>query len=181
MKRTDATSSPLANKLMEYARADGVLAIRGLQAALIDAAIALDNYVAAARSERAPSELIQAVREDALEEAAKVADGVWISSNSLCRSKCGGDIAKAIRALKGHPIVDGDLATQREIADKTAMFGHLNLGSCGSAPSATRTPAEIVAAIVDDLQGRKGIGDEWHQVDDEIQKEIIAEWEGFFK
>ena len=42
--------SPLANKLMEFARADGVLAITGLQVALIDAAIALDNYVTAART-----------------------------------------------------------------------------------------------------------------------------------
>lgn len=41
----------MADKLMEFSRAEGVLAIRGLQAALIDAAIALDNAATlAARS-----------------------------------------------------------------------------------------------------------------------------------
>lgn len=41
--------SAIANKLMEYARADGVLAIRGLQVALIDASIALDALPSARR------------------------------------------------------------------------------------------------------------------------------------
>lgn len=44
-------------------------------------------------------------RDDVLEEAALVAEDEWISANSLARSKCAGDISRAIRALKGKPAV----------------------------------------------------------------------------
>jgi hypothetical protein len=47
-------------------------------------------------------------REDVIEECAMVAEDEWITTNSLCRSKAAGDIAKAIRALKCSS------ATQRE-------------------------------------------------------------------
>jgi hypothetical protein len=35
---------------------------------------------------------------------------------------------------------------------------------------------KIVAAIVDDIEGRSGIGDEWQNIDDETQAEIMTEW-----
>jgi hypothetical protein len=38
-------------------------------------------------------------------------------------------------------------------------------------------PEMAVHAIIDDLSGRKGIGDEWDQIDPDIQDEIIEEWE----
>lgn len=34
----------------------------------------------------------------------------------------------------------------------------------------------IVKAIIADLSGRKGIGDEWDQIDSDIKREIKAEW-----
>lgn len=34
----------------------------------------------------------------------------------------------------------------------------------------------IVDKIIDDLSGRKGIGDEWDMVDQEIKDEIRKEW-----
>jgi hypothetical protein len=34
----------------------------------------------------------------------------------------------------------------------------------------------IVKAIEDDICDRKGIGDEWEQIDNEIQAEIRDEW-----
>ncbi len=41
-----------------------------------------------------------------------------------------------------------------------------------------KTAAELaVEAIIDDLSGRKGIGDEWDQIDPDIQDEIIEEWQ----
>ena len=35
----------------------------------------------------------------------------------------------------------------------------------------------IVNAIITDLSGRKGIGDEWDQIDSEIQDEIRSYWQ----
>jgi hypothetical protein len=36
---------------------------------------------------------------------------------------------------------------------------------------------EIVKAIVEDFTDRRGFRQNWEQIDEEIQKEIIAEWE----
>lgn len=41
----------------------------------------------------------EGVRKDALEEAAKVCDGMWATSSSLTISKCAGELARAIRSL----------------------------------------------------------------------------------
>lgn len=35
---------------------------------------------------------------------------------------------------------------------------------------------EIVDRILHDLQGRKGLGNEWDEIDPEIQQEIREEW-----
>lgn len=35
---------------------------------------------------------------------------------------------------------------------------------------------EIVESLLADLAGREGLGDEWYRVDEDVQKEIIAEW-----
>lgn len=35
---------------------------------------------------------------------------------------------------------------------------------------------KIIDVIIDDISGRKGIGDEWYQIDDDIQEEIKATW-----
>jgi len=40
-----------------------------------------------------------------------------------------------------------------------------------------RVANEIVSAIVRDLSGRKGLGDEWDTIDEDIKEEIIANWE----
>lgn len=37
-----------------------------------------------------------------------------------------------------------------------------------------------VAALLDDITDRKGLGDEWNQIDDLLQTEIIAEWQRIF-
>lgn len=34
----------------------------------------------------------------------------------------------------------------------------------------------IVAAIVRDIQGRKGLGDEWDMIDPEIKDQIVERW-----
>lgn len=39
-------------------------------------------------------------RDAILESAAKVCDDEWIHAGSLCRSKCAGDLARAIRSMK---------------------------------------------------------------------------------
>ncbi len=40
----------------------------------------------------------------------------------------------------------------------------------------TKIASKIVAEILKDLRGRKGLGDEWDQIDDEIQQEIVGRW-----
>jgi hypothetical protein len=35
---------------------------------------------------------------------------------------------------------------------------------------------EIVEKIVEDITDRAGIGNEWEQIDEDIQKDIIDEW-----
>lgn len=40
-----------------------------------------------------------------------------------------------------------------------------------------RTPAELaVDAIIEDLSDRRGLRQEWEQIDRDIRKEIRAEW-----
>jgi hypothetical protein len=39
----------------------------------------------------------------------------------------------------------------------------------------------IVAAIIRDIQGRKGLGDEWSMIDDETQDGIIERWREIVK
>jgi hypothetical protein len=39
---------------------------------------------------------------------------------------------------------------------------------------------EIISKIIEDISGRKGIGDEWEDIDEDIRKEIIDEWRSFF-
>lgn len=34
-----------------------------------------------------------------------------------------------------------------------------------------------VARLIDDIHGRKGLGDEWDQIDDDVQAEIREDWE----
>ena len=37
--------------------------------------------------------------------------------------------------------------------------------------------AELAAyRIIDDLQGRSGLGNEWDQIDESIRQEILEEW-----
>lgn len=38
------------------------------------------------------------------------------------------------------------------------------------------TAERIVSAIVSDLTGRKGLGDEWDQIDPDIVDEIQSKW-----
>lgn len=40
----------------------------------------------------------------------------------------------------------------------------------------TEQARRAVDAIVYDLAGRKGLGDEWDQIDDDIREEIIEKW-----
>jgi hypothetical protein len=41
----------------------------------------------------------------------------------------------------------------------------------------SRTEAErIVDAIIRDLSDRSGIGDEWHQIDEDLQAEVRDTW-----
>lgn len=37
---------------------------------------------------------------------------------------------------------------------------------------------DIVDAIIEDLAGRRGLGDEWDMLDDDIKAEIRAKWLG---
>lgn len=51
-----------------------------------------------------------------------------------------------------------------------------------SSPSAIAPSADtILSEIVKDIRARKGIGDEWDQLDVDIRNEIVAEWLGYFK
>jgi hypothetical protein len=41
----------------------------------------------------------------------------------------------------------------------------------------SRDEAEkIIDKIIDNLSGRCGIGDEWHEIDEDIQEEIKEDW-----
>ncbi len=42
-------------------------------------------------------------------------------------------------------------------------------------------PKKIVEAIIDDLSDRRGLGNEWEQIDEDVQKEIIDKWIGIIK
>lgn len=35
---------------------------------------------------------------------------------------------------------------------------------------------QIARKIIEDLSGRKGIGDEWNQMDKDTQKEVLKSW-----
>lgn len=37
-------------------------------------------------------------------------------------------------------------------------------------------PIEIAKKIAHDIEGRKGLGNEWEEIDPEIQEEIVEEW-----
>ena len=41
---------------------------------------------------------------------------------------------------------------------------------------ATTQEGIAVLAIIEDLEGRKGLGDEWDQIDDETKREIFETW-----
>ena len=41
------------------------------------------------------------------------------------------------------------------------------------------TPDEIITCIVTDLRGRKGLGDEWDNIDSDVRQEIIDEWKSY--
>lgn len=43
--------------------------------------------------------LVAMARANVIEECARVCDAEWQGTSSLCRSKCAGDLAKAIRAI----------------------------------------------------------------------------------
>ncbi len=43
-------------------------------------------------------------------------------------------------------------------------------------PYITDNAAAIVDAIVTDLTGRKGLDNEWEQIDEDIQRDIVAQW-----
>lgn len=36
--------------------------------------------------------------------------------------------------------------------------------------------SKIVDAIIEDLSGRKGLGDEWDQIDDDVKEQIREKW-----
>lgn len=40
----------------------------------------------------------------------------------------------------------------------------------------TKTPEEIVDAIIDDIMDRRALSDEWDMIDPEIRDEIRARW-----
>jgi hypothetical protein len=42
------------------------------------------------------------------------------------------------------------------------------------------TPDQIITAIITDLRNRKGLGDEWDNIDAGVRKEIVAEWRSYF-
>lgn len=46
--------------------------------------------------------------------------------------------------------------------------------------TAITAPDTVIAKIIKDIRGRKGIGDEWEQIDVDIRSEIAAEWRTFF-
>lgn len=43
-------------------------------------------------------------------------------------------------------------------------------------PKSTSTPNRIVESILDDLQRRKGLGDEWDSYPEDIKDEIREAW-----
>lgn len=43
------------------------------------------------------------------------------------------------------------------------------------------TPEQIAALIIEDIEGRKGIGNEWEAIDPELQDEIRAEWSAIIR
>ena len=42
-------------------------------------------------------------------------------------------------------------------------------------------PDTVISKIIEDIRGRKGIGDEWESIDVDIRNEIVAEWRTFFR
>ena len=46
--------------------------------------------------------------------------------------------------------------------------------------AAVAAKVESVTALVSDRSDRKGLSDEWDQIDDDIKKEVIDEWQECF-
>ncbi len=47
--------------------------------------------------------------------------------------------------------------------------------------SETPKPDEVIANIIEDIRGRRGLRQEWENIDVDIRNEIVAEWREFFK
>lgn len=42
-------------------------------------------------------------------------------------------------------------------------------------------PDTVIAAIIEDIRCRKGIGDEWENIDVDVRGEIVRKWRTFFR
>ena len=69
-----------------------------------------------------------------------------------------------------------DAARWRYLRTLAMVVGGLDHGSEGGLMSDTST--SIVEAILSDLRDRRGLGNEWDNISDDIQEEVRATWIG---
>lgn len=50
-----------------------------------------------------------------------------------------------------------------------------------TARSESVSPDTVISKIIKDIRDRKGLGDEWDNIDVDVRNEIVAEWREFFK
>ena len=60
-----------------------------------------------------------------------------------------------------------DTAAEKEAVEQEVM---------SKKTKATKLAALIVGDIIDDLSDRRGLSQEWGQIDDEIRRDIVKEW-----
>jgi hypothetical protein len=70
-------------------------------------------------------------------------------------------------------LAKGILRLQRENADLRQQLA--------AAEARTVDPDEIIAALIKDIRSRKGIGDEWENIDVDIRNEIAGEWRNIIR
>lgn len=144
----DKPQSTKANKLMEFARNPNVLAIRGLQVALIDAAIALDNAETGSANARSVVACSDSLMEAAWDAVTALERSHYTPvERDLAARKLREALSATTQAATEHPVLTGDLAVQRAMHD---LADRIN-----AAPGSVAAPATEFQKTIDEIDRAK--------------------------
>jgi hypothetical protein len=134
---------------------------------------------------------------EAIESALGMGHGAWDTVNPFnlveeCWKRLAAPQPVAVLDPSVYDETDQHIAAQKRAAP-TARCAWCNkpVLECQCEPTPTAQPDRqglveshpdtIIAAIIKDISGRKGIGDEWDNIDVDVRNEIVAEWRTFFR